>query len=79
MRFLMHPSLRLTLLPPKALIREETGKLINENTDRPALDTCAMALDATINNAMRNTLLRISERARSSYRRVYLRERSRPR
>jgi hypothetical protein len=35
------PSLRLTLLPPNAFNREDVGKLINENTERPALDTCA--------------------------------------
>ena len=36
----MSPSLRLTLLPPNALIRDETGRLMNENTDLPALETC---------------------------------------
>ena len=44
------PSLKLTLLPPKAFRRDEAGKLINEKTDRPAFDTCAQALsEQTIN------------------------------
>ena len=49
----MSPSLRLTLEPPKALRRAETGRLMKENTERPALDTCAMALfSATVSNAI---------------------------
>ena len=39
----MSPSLRLTFDPPKALRRDEVGKLMNEKTDLPALDTCACA------------------------------------
>jgi hypothetical protein len=37
------PSLRLTLDPPRAFRRDETGRLMNEKTDLPALDTCAAA------------------------------------
>jgi hypothetical protein len=33
------PSLRLTFDPPSALMRDEIGRLINENTDLPAFDT----------------------------------------
>ena len=39
----MSPSLRLTLDPPSALSRAEVGRLMNENTERPALETCAKA------------------------------------
>ena len=35
------PSLRLTFEPPNAFRRDEVGRLMNENTDLPALDTCA--------------------------------------
>ena len=45
----MSPSLRLTFEPPKALRREEVGRLRKENTDRPAFDTCAKALFAITN------------------------------
>ena len=33
------PSLSETFDPPKALMRDDTGSPINENTDRPAFDT----------------------------------------
>jgi len=35
----MSPSLSETFDPPKALMRDETGRLMNENTDLPAFDT----------------------------------------
>ena len=35
------PSLSEAEEPPRALRREETGRDINENTERPAFDTCA--------------------------------------
>ena len=38
------PSLKLTLLPPNALIRDDTGNPMKENTDLPAFDTCPKAL-----------------------------------
>ena len=36
----MSPSLSDTFDPPKAFSLDETGRLMNENTDRPAPDTC---------------------------------------
>ena len=33
------PSLSDTFDPPKALIRDDAGNPINENTERPAFDT----------------------------------------
>jgi hypothetical protein len=37
----MSPSLSATFDPPSAFIRADTGRLMNEKTDLPALDTCA--------------------------------------
>ena len=50
------PSLKLTLLPPNAFKRDEAGKLINENTDLPALETCAVSGQINHVQSAKNTL-----------------------
>jgi hypothetical protein len=54
------PSLRLALLPPSALMRDDAGKLINENTERPALDTCAQTEEVNAQSKRSTMYLRIA-------------------
>ena len=55
----MSPSLKLTLLPPKALILDDVGRLINEKTDRPALLTWAETHKANMLATIASAYLRI--------------------
>ena len=55
------PSLSDTLDPPSALICADTGKLMKENTDRPAFDTCAATgIQSTEHKSQNTMFLRIA-------------------